>query len=133
MDEYHLRQVVADLSRCEYFRVLEKDGQIVGWIAAAANPVYLYNITPTLVVLSYQCVLKAKSAVMALIDVHEDVHEFASTRCYEVVVTSSVMANSTVFERILTQEGWLKRGNILLRQTRHYTGRNDVKRPLTIA
>jgi hypothetical protein len=128
IDEDQTLRVISDMFRGEYFRVIEKDDRLVGWIAASKSNVQLYNSKPCLTVISYQCILKSKSAVNALIDIHEHLFDFGTSKGYELVVTNSVLNSKKSFNRILTQEGWLDRNGILLKKTHHY---KDGVKPLS--
>jgi hypothetical protein len=135
IDEEQTLRVISDMFRGEYFRVIEKDNKLVGWIAASKSNVQLYNSKPCLTVTSYQCTLKSKSAVNALIDIHEDLFDFGTSKEYELVVTNSVLNSKKSFNRILTQEGWLDRNGLLLKRTKHYREGGKLlqaRRPETI-
>jgi hypothetical protein len=135
LDEEHVLTAISNLTKEEYFRVIEKDGKAVGWMAAGLNNVYLYNSRQCLSVLSYQCVLKGKSAITALLDIHEDLYDYAASRGIELVVTNSILTSKSAFNRILAQEGWLERGTLMLRKTPHYlasSGGRRAVRPQTI-
>jgi hypothetical protein len=128
INEQHVLKTISTLANEDYFRVIEKDGKVVGWIAAGSNNVYLYNSKQCLSVLSYQCILKGKSAVNALLDVHENLYDYAEARGYELVVTNSILNSKKVFNRILSQEGWLERGSLMLRRTSHFSAANGGRR-----
>jgi hypothetical protein len=135
LDKDYVLKVISDLMHGEYFRVIEYKDEVVGWMAANKNNVQLYNTRDVLSVTSYQCILKGRKAIEALIDIHEDLYDFAISRKYELVVTNSVLNSRNTFNRILTQEGWLDRNSVLLRKTPHYlasSGGRRAVRPQTI-
>ena len=100
--------------RGDFFRVVKRDEEIVGWIAAKICAPYLHSQDKVLYQLYYHTSLSGYLAVKALILVHEAMIDSAREKNIRLVVTSSELENSDSFNRILMKQGWMKRNKSLI-------------------
>ena len=103
---------------CKYFRILEENNEVVGWISADVRPASLYSDLKALTLVMYHTTLKGRAAIYALIDVHDDMLDFATRNRLELTITSSIQKSRKTFARILVREGWTDYDYILLKKTK---------------
>jgi hypothetical protein len=120
------------MMRGEYFYVIDDNGP-VGWMAASKRNASLYCDRLVLAVDSYQCNLKGKRAVMALLEIHEHLYDYANTINVEMVLTGSVLNSKKTYNKILKHEGWADYEFMLLKVTDKYKNNKIRRRILTIS
>jgi hypothetical protein len=121
------------MMRGEYFYVVENEGVPVGWMAASKRSASLYCDRLVLAVDSYQCNLKGRKAVTAMLDIHEHLYDYANTINVEMVLTGSVLNSKKTYNKILKHEGWADYEFMLLKMTDKYQNNKIRRRVLTIA
>lgn len=111
------RKALSELKlRSAYFRVVEKDGQVVGWASAdVKEPFPCYSSKKALVQAFYHSELTGIAAVRALYAIHEDMFEFARKLRLHAVITNSGLPNRRTFDALLQRKGWIDRGTFLIR------------------
>lgn len=114
------KNLAALVVSCKYFRVMEKDGEIVSWMAASSEPFALYSPVTSLKLVFYHSVLKGYSAAISLLDMHEDMFRFAEGMRLMTAVTGPCPHLTRTFNRILAKDGWIDYNEILVKKTRHY-------------
>ncbi len=126
-DEQSCRAAFEFYLRQPYFKVMEVDGEVVGWLMASNGAGNYHSTVKALSQLYYHTTLSGVKAVRALITFHEHLFAWAEQHKYEIVVTSSVIAASQdVFRRVLEKAGWSDCGRHLTRRTRWH--RSDPER-----
>lgn len=110
------RDSIWNLQRSHFFRVIEYNSEIIGWIAASVGQPARYSDILALQLDFYHCTLKGYSAVTALRVAHESLYLAAQmTRGVTVAVTSPCPHTPLCFNRVLTKEGWKDYGHILVK------------------
>jgi len=120
-------------NNCAYFRLIEKDGIIVGWLCSSISRYVPYSDVSALAMDYYQCSLKGFSGAKALLLAHDDFFEFADSLKLECAVSSSRMYNKEVFNKILEKDSWLNRNGLMVKCTRyHRKFNNNIKKRLSL-
>lgn len=133
IDREYTLNVINSMMKSEYFFVIEDEGSPVGWMAASKRKASLYCSKTVLFVDSYQCILKGRKNILALLDIHDHVFEYANSAGIEMVVTNSVLNTKKTYNRILRENGWIDRESVLLRLTDHYGDSKKFRTRITIA
>ena len=98
---------LSKLASGPFFRVIEHEGKIVGWISASLSiPAYYSNKT-ALQLVYYHCTLKGYAAVAALKVAHRSMIDAARILIgVSIVITSPCPHTPKCFNKILKDDGW---------------------------
>lgn len=89
-----------------FFRIIERDKEIVAWgIATIINPV-IYNRSKALSQHFYQGFLSGFSAVKCMRMFHKEMVLHAVDKKIPVCMSTSLLNNKALFHRILERDGW---------------------------
>jgi len=123
-DEVSCRKAFEFYLRQSYFKVMEIDGIVVGWLLACDGAGNYHSPIKALTQLYYHTTLRGTKAVKALIEFHEHLFNWAEQRRYEIVLTSSVISSSSeTFKRILEKNNWRWTGRMLTRRTKWHSSK----------
>jgi hypothetical protein len=103
-----------------YLKVMTENGEVVGWMAAGDGTHQMHSYVRGLTQSYYHTSLTGLKAVKALIAFHDDFYKFAEKARLHIVVTSSILPNKEIVNRILEANGWHVSGDRLVRRTSHY-------------
>lgn len=113
-------QAFEAFANMRYFRVMELEGEVVGWMVAHEGAGMHHSDVRALTQLYYHSELTGIRAARALVEFHEHLFQYAERLGYEVAVTSSILPSSEVFSRLLERAGWRRGSRFLTRRTRHH-------------
>jgi len=89
-----------------YLRGYFQEDTLVAWLLATPGHSNHFSNVRGMSQLYYHSSLKGIAAAKVLIAMHEDYFKFAEYKGFEVAITSSVLENADVFERILKKSSW---------------------------
>ncbi len=127
VDQNLSMQVISDLARTKTFRVLWLDNARVGWFAIGMQQAAVYSRQEALALLSYQCNLKGRKAVNALLDVHEFMYDYAVRHKHRFLISNSVLNSRLSFNRILEKYDWVQHNGMLYREVEQPVSRHPAK------
>lgn len=106
-----------------FFVIIEEDGVPIGWFVGIPEHGVKHSYITGMSQVYYQCRLTGMKAVACLRIVHQAFFNFAESRKYQIVVTSSILPSKEIFEKILMKDGWLpSSGHLLVKLTRFHPG-----------
>ena len=112
-----------------FFRVLEHNGEIVGWISANITRPAYYSKKTALQLDFYHCKLKGYAAVTALRVAHESLAEAATQlRSVSLAITTPCPHTPECFNKILEKDGWVDYGSMLLKEVSFEVGLNRTRK-----
>ena len=98
---------LSKLSSGPFFRVIEYNGEIVGWISASLSTPAYYSNKTALQLVYYHCTLKGYAAVAALKVAHRSMIDAARKLIgVSIVITSPCPHTPKCFNKILKDDGW---------------------------